>query len=163
MVAMYGYNFCKASTMAIMLIMTNMLQVATVNVISRFVMMLGKLTVLASVVISSYMWLSYSDEFQGEGALFSVIPVLVVIALFAYTVASYVFAIYAVGVDTILLCFCQDCMIHDSCDTLLFNKGMHGKMVSITQAGGLKQRDEYEEGGEITPENFKYEDSKSNE
>merc|ERR1712159_899264 len=61
MVAMYGYNFCKASVTAVLLITSNILQVAAVNLINRYVMFLGKLVVLASCLIASYMWFSYSD------------------------------------------------------------------------------------------------------
>merc|ERR1712037_925146 len=48
MVAMYGCNFCKASTMAVWLITSNILQVAAVNMINQYVMLLGKLVVVVS-------------------------------------------------------------------------------------------------------------------
>ena len=63
---MYGYNFCKASVMAVMLITSNILQVAAVNLINRYVMFLGKLVVLVASIISAYVWFSYSDEFTGD-------------------------------------------------------------------------------------------------
>jgi len=151
MVAMYGYNFCKASTMAVLLITSNILQVAAVNMINQYVMLLGKLVVLVSCLISGYLWLSYSPEFTGENALFASLPVIVVVGVFAFAVASYVFAIYNVGVDTILLCFCQDCMIHEHCggeNTKLFNKGMQDKIKKITKAGEDKQK--YSKETELT-------------
>ena len=67
---MYGYNFCKASIMAVMLITSNILQVAAVNLINRYVMFLGKLVVLTSCVIGGYLWLTYSPEFTGEKCVF---------------------------------------------------------------------------------------------
>merc|ERR1712127_77519 len=137
MVAMYGYSFCKASIMAIMLITSNILQVAAVNAINRYVMFLGKLVVLSSCMIGGYLWLSYSPEFTGDNSLFTVFPIVCAIAIFAFSVCTYVFAIYNVGVDTILLCFCQDCMIHENMgdsDTKLFNKGMQNKIKAITNA-----------------------------
>jgi len=143
MVAMYGYNFCKASVMAVMLITSNILQVAAVNLINRYVMFLGKLVVLVSCLISAYMWFSYSDEFTGDNSLFSILPLMIVIALFGFCVCSYVFAIYNVGVDTILLCFCQDCMIHENCgnsDTKLFHKGMQTKIKKITNAAKEQEK-----------------------
>merc|ERR1712222_234546 len=114
MVAMYGFNFCKASIMAVMLITSNVLQVAAVNAINRYVMLLGKLVVVVSCVIAGYMWVTYSPDFQGENELFALLPVLAVVGIFGLSVASYVFNIYNVGVETILLCFCQDCMIHEN-------------------------------------------------
>merc|ERR1712048_290299 len=137
MVAMYGYSFCKASIMAVMLITANILQIATVNLINRYVMFLGKLVVLTSCVISGYLWLTYSPEFNGDNSLFSMIPTIIVIALFGFSVCTYIFAIYNVGVDTILLCFCQDCMIHENMgdsDTKLFNKGMQNRIKKVTEA-----------------------------
>lgn len=137
MVAMYGYNFCKASIMAVMLITSNVLQVAAVNAINRYVMFLGKLVVIVSCLISGYLWLTYSPAFQGENELFAMMPVLLVIAIFGFAVASYVFNIYNVGVETILLCFCQDCMIHENLGdngTKLFHKGMQQKIKAITNA-----------------------------
>jgi len=151
MVAMYGYNFCKASVTAVLLITSNILQVAAVNLINRYVMFLGKLVVLASCIVSGYLWLTYSEEFHGDGALWSMIPVIVVIALFAFAVCSYVFAIYNVGVDTILLCFCQDCMMHENIgdsDTKLFNKGMQSKIKKITNADRVQAK--YAQETELT-------------
>jgi len=143
MVAMYGYNFCKASIMAVMLIASNILQVAAVNMINAYVMFLGKLVVLVTCLISSYMWLTYSEEFMGDNKLFAVLAPVCVIGLFGFAVASYVFAIYNVGVDTILLCFCQDCMIHENMgnsDTKLFHKGMQNKIKKICNADKEMER-----------------------
>merc|ERR1712048_1077390 len=152
MVAMYGYSFCKASIMAVMLITRNILQIATVNLVNRYVMFLGKLVVLTSCVICSWLWLTYSPDFNGDNALFTMIPTIIVIALFGFSVCTYIFAIYNVGVDTILLCFCQDCMIHDHCGgdsgTKLFNKGMQEKIKKITDAGEDKQK--YSKQTELT-------------
>merc|ERR1712151_1477530 len=147
-VAMYGYNFCKASVMAVMLITQNILQVAAVNMINRFVMLLGKLVVIVSCLIGGYMWLTYSPELQGDNKLFALLPSVVVICIFGFAVASYVFAIYNVGVETILLCFCQDCMIHQSdgaTDSKLFNKGMQNKIKKITKSieADKKQKRDY--------------------
>lgn len=106
-------------------------------------MFLGKLVVLVSCLIGAYMWFSYSDEFTGENSLFSILPLMIVIALFGFCVCSYVFAIYNVGVDTILLCFCQDCMIHENCgnsDTKLFHKGMQTKIKKITNAANAQEK-----------------------
>merc|ERR1712113_52101 len=93
MVAMYGYSFCKASIMAVMLITSNILQVAAVNAINRYVMLLGKLVVVVSCVIAGYMWITYSPYFQGENELFALLPVLAVVGIFGMSVASYVFNI----------------------------------------------------------------------
>jgi hypothetical protein len=142
MVAMYGYNFCKASIMAVMLITSNVLQVAAVNAINRYVMFLGKLVVVVSCVIVGYMWITYSPDFQGENELFAMLPVIAVIGLFGLSVASYVFNIYNVGVETILLCFCQDCMIHENLgdsSTKLFHGGMQEKIKSITQSASFQK------------------------
>merc|ERR1711934_232384 len=143
MVAMYGYNFCKASTMAVLLITSNILQVAAVNMINQYVMLLGKLVVLVSCLISGYLWLSYSPEFTGENALFAMLPVVCVVGVFAFAVATYVFNIYNVGVETILLCFCQDCMIHETLgdsSTKLFHSGMQEKIKSITQSDQFQKK-----------------------
>merc|ERR1712048_1287331 len=152
MVAMYGYNFCKASIMAVMLITSNILQVAAVNMINRYVMLLGKVVVLVSCLISGYLWLTYSPDFQGENELFALLPVLAVVGIFGMSVASYVFNIYNVGVDTILLCFCQDCMIHENIgdsNTKPFNKGMQNKIKAITMADKAPQA-KYEKETELT-------------
>lgn len=143
MVAMYGYNFCKASIMAVMLITSNVLQVAAVNAINRYVMLLGKLVVVVSCVIAGYMWVTYSPDFQGENELFALLPVLAVVGIFGLSVASYVFNIYNVGVETILLCFCQDCMIHENLgdsSTKLFHSGMQEKIKSITQSDQFQKK-----------------------
>jgi len=153
MVAMYGYNFCKASIMAVMLITSNVLQVAAVNAINRYVMLLGKLVVVVSCVIAGYMWITYSPDFQGENELFALLPVLAVVGIFGLSVASYVFNIYNVGVETILLCFCQDCMIHENLgdsSTKLFHSGMQEKIKSITQSDQFQKKTPPVEEVELT-------------
>merc|ERR1711937_627486 len=153
MVAMYGYSFCKASIMAVMLITSNVLQVAAVNAINRYVMLLGKLVVVVSCVIAGYMWITYSPDFQGENELFALLPVLAVVGIFGLSVASYVFNIYNVGVETILLCFCQDCMIHENLgdsSTKLFHSGMQEKIKSITQSDQFQKKTPPVEEVELT-------------
>merc|ERR1712032_1145169 len=72
----------QASIMAVMLITSNVLQVAAVNAINRYVMLLGKLVVVVSCVIAGYMWVTYSPDFQGENELFALLPVLAVVGIF---------------------------------------------------------------------------------
>ncbi|KAI9221283.1 plasma-membrane choline transporter-domain-containing protein [Blastocladiella britannica] len=108
-VAVYGYSFCEAARTAFQLLWRNAFRVVVVDGVSNFVLFLGKLFIVAVTCIISLALLTskYSDAGDNYG-----IP-LVFIFVISWVVASFFTAIVDMGIDTLFLCFCEDCERND--------------------------------------------------
>jgi len=105
--AIEGKNFCSAARRAFGIIASNVLRVAAINSVGDFVLFLGKVGVMASTLAVGIVWFK-----RIEGLHYYFAPVILV-AIFAYVVAHCVLSIYEMVVDTLLLCFCEDCQMND--------------------------------------------------
>ncbi|KAL4235876.1 hypothetical protein ACF0H5_004265 [Mactra antiquata] len=106
-IAIYGYNFCEAARKAFLLIVANALRVAAINSIGDFVLFLGKLSTVAVVmVIGNELMQNHSD------VNFVWVPISVACA-FAFAIAHCFLLVYEITIDTIFLCFCEDCERND--------------------------------------------------
>uniref|UniRef100_A0AAQ6AF74 Choline transporter-like protein n=1 Tax=Amphiprion ocellaris TaxID=80972 RepID=A0AAQ6AF74_AMPOC len=79
MIAIYGKNFCTSSKDAFFLLMRNVVRVAVLDKVTDFLLFLGKLLISGSTVIFG-----------------------------SYMIAHGFFNVYAMCVDTLFLCFCED-------------------------------------------------------
>eukprot|EP01155_Anaeramoeba_flamelloides_P051656 Anaeramoba_flamelloidesc42478_g1_i3.p1 GENE.c42478_g1_i3~~c42478_g1_i3.p1 ORF type:complete len:893 (+),score=172.02 c42478_g1_i3:107-2785(+) len=107
MIAVYGESFCKSTRRAWFLIHRNILRLMVVNVIGDFLLFLGKV-VIAFLTMGGALALCM----QNENMTFYVIPA-VLCGLFGYLVAGAFMGVFEMSIDTILLCFCEDCERHD--------------------------------------------------
>lgn len=106
-VAMNGYNFCKGGQQAFKLLASNALRVVAINSVGDFVLFLGKaIVVIATVLIGVHM-LQDKEQMQHKW-----IP-LALVGLFAYVVSHIFITVYEMAIDTIFLCFCEDCEQND--------------------------------------------------
>lgn len=116
MVAITGKGYCWSAIHAISLILKNILRFATVNIIGSALLWLGKLTITAGAAVVAFAMTDapmYSDaEEHPDTALSSPILVIILSAVVAYFVAEVFLQVFDMGVDTILLCFCEDCEQH---------------------------------------------------
>uniref|UniRef100_A0A8C9WCG5 Choline transporter-like protein n=1 Tax=Scleropages formosus TaxID=113540 RepID=A0A8C9WCG5_SCLFO len=79
MMAIYGKNFCSSARDAFFLLMRNIVRVAVLDKVTDFLLFLGKLLIVGlTVVVGSYL------------------------------IAHGFFSVYAMCVDTLFLCFCED-------------------------------------------------------
>ncbi|CAH1108165.1 unnamed protein product [Psylliodes chrysocephalus] len=106
-VAIYGYPFCKAGQQAFKLLSSNVLRVAAINSVGDFVLFLGKVVVVIATVLIGIKMLQYKDGLQHMW-----VPVTLA-GLFAYFVAHCFMTVYEMAIDTIFLCFCEDCEQND--------------------------------------------------
>ncbi|KAJ9589125.1 hypothetical protein L9F63_017584, partial [Diploptera punctata] len=105
--AIFGYNFCKGGQQAFKHLSSNALRVAAINSVGDFVLFLGKaLVVIATVLIGIKMY----ETKQGINHLW--VP-LGLVGIFAYLVAHCFITVYEMAIDTIFLCFCEDCEQND--------------------------------------------------
>jgi choline transporter-like protein 2/4/5 len=103
MTALYGYGFCHAASKAFSVLAANIVRVLTVNFISSFVLLLGKMLIPVASSFFAYIVLEYTGT-EPTGLFF---PVIVVFIL-AYFVACMFNEIYDMSIETILICFCED-------------------------------------------------------
>ncbi|KAJ1528839.1 hypothetical protein ONE63_007213 [Megalurothrips usitatus] len=106
-IAMYGHNFCRAGEQAFKMLATNALRVAAINSVGDFVLWLGKaLVVIATVLIGVEM-------LQAKEGIQHVWVPLGLAGLFAFLVSHCFLTVYEMVIDTIFLCFCEDCEQND--------------------------------------------------
>lgn len=101
-IAIESINFCPAAKIAWNALVTNALQVATINGIGDFVLFLGKLAVATVCGLISILMLRDNPNVH-----FYMAPVII-ITVFSFFVAHIILSLYEMVVDTLFLCVCED-------------------------------------------------------
>ncbi|XP_050737669.1 choline transporter-like protein 1 isoform X2 [Eriocheir sinensis] len=118
-IAIYGYSFCKAAQKAFSLLVNNALRVAAINSVGAFVLLLTKLAIVAVTVAIGYFILRTKHELT-----YLWVPLLVT-AVFSYFIAHCFISVYEMCIDTLFLCFCEDCERNDGIERPYFmNRGL---------------------------------------
>uniref|UniRef100_A0A8C5B4K5 Choline transporter-like protein n=1 Tax=Gadus morhua TaxID=8049 RepID=A0A8C5B4K5_GADMO len=109
MVAIYGTNFCTSAREAFFLLMRNVVRVAVLDRVTDFLLFLGKLLIAGGVGVLAFF------VFDRKLTIFVEVPDLnfywvpiVTVFLGSYLIAHGFFSVYAMCVDTLFLCFCED-------------------------------------------------------
>ncbi|XP_064927948.1 choline transporter-like protein 5 isoform X4 [Columba livia] len=110
MIAIYGKNFCTSAKEAFFLLMRNVVRVAVLDKVTDFLLFLGKILVAGGVgVLAFFFFTRRIPLFAQEAPALNYywVPLLTVI-IGSYLVAHGFFSVYAMCVDTLFLCFCED-------------------------------------------------------
>ncbi|XP_029815591.1 choline transporter-like protein 5 [Manacus vitellinus] len=110
MIAIYGKNFCTSARDAFYLLMRNVVRVAVLDKVTDFLLFLGKILVAGGVgVLAFFFFTQKIPIFAQEVPTLNYywVPLLTVI-IGSYLVAHGFFSVYAMCVDTLFLCFCED-------------------------------------------------------
>uniref|UniRef100_A0A7N6A355 Choline transporter-like protein n=1 Tax=Anabas testudineus TaxID=64144 RepID=A0A7N6A355_ANATE len=110
MIAVYGKNFCTSARDAFFLLMRNIVRVAVLDKVTDFLLFLGKLLVVGIVGIFSFFFFSGRIKAAQDAAPtlnYYWVPILTVV-VGSYLIAHGFFSVYAMCVDTLFLCFCED-------------------------------------------------------
>lgn len=105
--AIYGCNFCTGGRKAFHALASNILRVAAINSVGDFVLFLGKVLVVTLTIVSGIYLMQ-----KKEGLHHPWVPIAVA-GLFAFLVAHCFISIYEMVIDTIFICFCEDCEQND--------------------------------------------------
>merc|ERR1711988_1239301 len=97
-----GKMFCTAAWEAFHFILNNLGQIAVVNWVSAFLMMLGKIFIVAGTGACCFFLSQTSDDISSPWVL------LIVCLMIAYLVASLFLGVVDTAIDTILVCFCWE-------------------------------------------------------
>uniref|UniRef100_A0A8C6WUK6 Choline transporter-like protein n=1 Tax=Neogobius melanostomus TaxID=47308 RepID=A0A8C6WUK6_9GOBI len=110
MIAIYGKSFCPSAKDAFFLLMRNIVRVAVLDKVTDFLLFLGKLLIVGIVGIFSFFFFSGRIRAVEEAAPslnYYWVPILTVV-VGSYLIAHGFFSVYAMCVDTLFLCFCED-------------------------------------------------------
>ncbi|XP_056608537.1 choline transporter-like protein 2 isoform X2 [Triplophysa dalaica] len=110
MVAIHGKNFCGSARDAFFLLMRNVIRVVVLDKVTDFILFLGKLLIVGLVGIFAFFFFSgHTDAFKGAAPSLHYywVPILTVL-VGSYLIAHGFFSVYAMCVDTLFLCFCED-------------------------------------------------------
>ncbi|XP_072016877.1 choline transporter-like protein 1 [Amphiura filiformis] len=106
-IAIYGYSFCRAAHKAFSLIVSNVLRVAAINSVGDFILFLGKGAVVASVVVIGLELLKDKPHVH-----YYAVPIALA-AVVAFIISHIFLSVYEMAIDTLFLCFCEDCDRND--------------------------------------------------
>ncbi|KAG7221023.1 hypothetical protein INR49_031194 [Caranx melampygus] len=110
MVAIYGKSFCTSAREAFFLLMRNVVRVAVLDRVTDFLLFLGKVLIAGGVGVFAFFFFTKKIPFIQEevpNLNYYWVPLLTVV-IGAYLIAHGFFSVYAMCVDTLFLCFCDD-------------------------------------------------------
>ncbi|KAI8622610.1 plasma-membrane choline transporter-domain-containing protein [Chytriomyces sp. MP71] len=105
MIAIEGKAFCESCTLALGLLMRNALRLLAVDFVSDFIIILSKVCITASTVGILYAFIIWQANLIHIKIIY--VP-LAIVGIIAFMVASTFMSIYALGIDTIFMCFLID-------------------------------------------------------
>jgi hypothetical protein len=109
-IAVYGDSFCTASRNAYGLLTRNAVRLLTIDSVAAFILFLGRLFIFAVCACGSY----YTLKFYYIDAPLNYISASVfVIMVISYVVAGVFLFVYSMAIDTLFICFCEDCERND--------------------------------------------------
>ncbi|KAF5305607.1 hypothetical protein FQR65_LT07687 [Abscondita terminalis] len=104
--ALHGTAFVESGSKAFKLLFENVLQVFAINSVGDFVLILGKILIVISTIIIGILLMDFPHLNYSW-------LILLIIGAVAYLIAHCFFTVYEMAVDTIFICFCEDCNIND--------------------------------------------------
>ncbi|XP_062892175.1 choline transporter-like protein 2 isoform X3 [Mobula hypostoma] len=110
MISIYGSNFCTSAKNAFFLLMRNIIRVVVLDKVTDFLLFLGKLLIVGGVGILGFFFFTNRIrilEDKTPALNYYWLPLLTLI-IGSYLVAHGFFSVYAMCVDTLFLCFCED-------------------------------------------------------
>ncbi|KAH8420714.1 hypothetical protein KR222_002885 [Zaprionus bogoriensis] len=110
MCAIHGKNFCSSAKDAFNLLMRNFLRVITLDKVTDFLFFLSKLLLTAGAGVATYYFLDNNPSLIRLNH--KAVPTTVVV-IAAFLITSVFFGVYSMAVDTLFLCFLEDCERND--------------------------------------------------
>ncbi|XP_070531866.1 choline transporter-like protein 4 [Ptychodera flava] len=141
-IAVYGKNFCTSAKHVFFLLMRNIVRAAVLDGVTSFLLFLAKLVVVLIVILPIFFFLNgqitVTDELVIMPDLSYVWVPFLLILIGAYVIASCFFGVYDMAVDTLFICFLEDCERHDGSPEKPYF--MSKELMSITGLKNKKQK-----------------------
>ncbi|XP_049698461.2 choline transporter-like 2 isoform X1 [Helicoverpa armigera] len=115
MCAVHGEGFCKSARDAFSLLMRNIIRVVVLDKVTDFLFFLSKLLISVGVGVGVYYlldWKFFTEVTQGQPLHYNYIPAII-LSVATYLICTIFFNVYAMAVDTLFLCFLEDCERND--------------------------------------------------
>ncbi|XP_063909767.1 choline transporter-like 2 isoform X2 [Zophobas morio] len=113
MCAIHGKNFCSSAKDAFMLLMRNIVRVFVLDKVTDFLFFLGKLFITVGVGALAYLFFATDiTGFDNSGLNYNIVPVIIIMII-TFFIATMFFNVYSMAVDTLFLCFLEDCERND--------------------------------------------------
>ncbi|CAH0722355.1 unnamed protein product, partial [Brenthis ino] len=115
MCAVHGKNFCRSASDAFSLLMRNIIRVVVLDKATDFIFFLSKLLISVGVGFAVYYLLEWSFVYevtQGARLNYNYVPAII-LSVATYLICTIFFNVYSMAVDTLFLCFLEDCERND--------------------------------------------------
>ncbi|XP_052747500.1 choline transporter-like 2 isoform X2 [Bicyclus anynana] len=115
MCAVHGKNFCRSANDAFSLVMRNILRVVVLDKVADFIFFLSKVLISVGVGFAVYYLLEWNYVYEvtkGERLHYNYVPA-VILSVATYLICTIFFNVYSMAVDTLFLCFLEDCERND--------------------------------------------------
>ncbi|XP_067126320.1 choline transporter-like protein 1 isoform X2 [Centruroides vittatus] len=106
-IAIFGHGFCKSAQQAFSILTRNALRVAAINSIGNFVLFISKCAVMIVVCIIGLELLKNKNDLNN-----ALIPLFTACVL-VYIISTCFMSLYEMVIDTLFICFCEDCERND--------------------------------------------------
>jgi choline transporter-like protein 2/4/5 len=110
-IAIKGTSFCAATKDGFMLLVTNLALIGVASGINNIILLFARLVI--AVGASAMCFVTVGMFYKDDAAPSSIAVPVAVAALLAWIVSGLFLAVYALAVDTILVCFCEDVKHND--------------------------------------------------
>jgi len=111
--AIFGTPFCPSSSRALTLVTKNIVVVAAINVVNRYVTFLGRWGITIGAANISFFVLAVSTSTVSlDMSNYALVALWVLMLFLSYVISSVVLGIYDIGVDQIMMCFLVDLQVN---------------------------------------------------
>ncbi|KAJ1510665.1 hypothetical protein HMI54_003106 [Coelomomyces lativittatus] len=110
--AIYGTSFCTSARRAVELLVRNAFRLVALNFVSTFIIFISKFVVALGTAGGLYVLLNYTNS-TGTTQTQFIAAVCCVVFVASWVIAACFFGVYQMSMDTIFLCFCEDCERND--------------------------------------------------
>ncbi|XP_041974364.1 choline transporter-like 2 isoform X2 [Aricia agestis] len=115
MCAIHGKNFCRSASDAFSLLMRNIVRVVVLDKVADFLFFLSKLLISIGVGVAVYYLLQWNYVYEiteGQRLHYNYVPAII-LGIATYLICTIFFNVYSMAVDTLFLCFLEDCERND--------------------------------------------------
>ncbi|XP_024945858.1 CTL-like protein 2 isoform X2 [Cephus cinctus] len=107
MCAIHGKNFFPSARDAFNLLMRNIIRVAVLDKITDWILLLGKI-----LITGLFIWITWWYYQDSKEINYWAVPILLV-GVGSFLISTVFFTVHSAAVDTIFLCFLEDCERND--------------------------------------------------
>lgn len=141
-ISIHGYSFCAAARRSFQVIRGNALRMVAINSVGDLVLFLCKIIVVVSVVLIGM------EMIKAKGNVSHVWVPISIAVIFSFFIAHCFLSVFEMTVDSIMVCFCEDCYMNDGVTRPYY---MNKSLMELIE-GSKRELDKIKNGSKIGPE-----------